>query len=73
MAVVVGSGQYPASGESGGSASSPERIADVLTSFPGPSGWETAFPGACVHESTLDAPPTPTPGGTRHLGTLILA
>lgn len=48
VSVIVHPGQYPTVRESEGGASSPERVADILTAFPGSSGWGTAFPGDCM-------------------------
>lgn len=67
--MTVDPGQCPTAREVEGSASSPETVADVLTSFPGSSRWGTAFPGACVLGEYSGFPP----GGTWHLGTASLA
>ena len=46
LKVIADQGQYPTARESGGSATSPERMTDVLASSSGPSGRRRAFPGA---------------------------
>ena len=48
LKVVADQGQYPTARESGGSASSPERMTDVLASSSGPSGRRRALPAACA-------------------------
>ena len=48
LKAVAGQGQCPTTRELGGSANSPERMADVLASVSGAFGWGTAVAGAHV-------------------------